>query len=56
MDKKDQRDAAIKDMYKKLTSIKEYGVQKYTSIWCINKVAEKFYLSAVRVQRIISSN
>ena len=55
MDKKAERDDAIKTYYRKLSSKKEFGVQKFTSVWCMQKVANKFYLNENTVRKIISS-
>ena len=39
-----QKTEQIKLYYSKLEEIKEYGVKKHTTAWCIAKTAEAFFL------------
>lgn len=44
---------AIREEYKRLISIKENGVCKYTSKWVINHIAEKYFRAPATVETII---
>ena len=43
----------VRDEYKRLSEIKEFGVQKHSFDWIIAKVAEKFYRSPKTIENII---
>lgn len=44
---------AIKDDFEKLSNIKEYGVEKYTLQFKLNKLADKYFKSARTVENIV---
>lgn len=47
---------AVKRRFKYLRALKENGVRKHTSAWCIAKCAEEFYLEITSVENIVYSN
>lgn len=46
---------AIKERFKQLRDLKENGVRKHTSAWCIAKCADEFYLEDTSVENIVYS-
>lgn len=44
---------AIKEDFDKLSNIKEYGVEKYTTQYKLNKIAEKYFKSAKTIENIV---
>lgn len=49
----DKKYADIKADYEKLISVKEFGVQKNSSDWVLNKIAEKYYMSPKTIENIV---
>ena len=45
----------IKAYYNKLDQVREFGVKKHTSVWCMAATAHKFFLKARTVERYIYS-
>lgn len=45
----------VRKFFKKLTDTREYGVPKYTTQYCLNKTAQKFYLAPTTVQKYVYS-
>lgn len=45
--------ADIKKDFEKLSNIREYGVQKFTTTYCLHRVAEEYYKSAKTVENIV---
>lgn len=43
----------VRKEYKTLSEIKEYGVQKHTFHWIVQRIAEKFYKSPKTIENII---
>jgi cystathionine beta-lyase family protein involved in aluminum resistance len=43
----------VKKAFNELDSIREYGVKKFTTAYCVNKVAEKFYRSPKTIEGYI---
>lgn len=44
---------AIKDEFDRLSNIKEYGVEKYSLEYKLNRVAEKYFKSAKTIENIV---
>ncbi|HCY81523.1 MAG TPA: hypothetical protein DHV22_07965 [Xanthomarina gelatinilytica] len=44
---------AIKEDFDKLSSVKEYGVPKYTNQYILNRLAEKYFKSARTIENIV---
>ena len=45
----------IKAYFNKLDEIREYGVKKYTTAYCLAATADKFYLLPGTIQKYIYS-
>lgn len=43
----------IKSEFDKLSNVREFGVQKHSVEWILNKVAEKFYKSPKTIENIV---
>jgi len=43
----------IRADFEKLSSIVEYGVQKHTTAWILNNLANKYYKSAKTIENIV---
>ena len=43
----------IKREFSKMSSVKEFGVQKYTTDYILNAVGEKFYKSPKTIENIV---
>lgn len=43
----------VRSEYRRLSEIKQYGVQKHSFDWIVANVAQKFYYSAKTVENII---
>lgn len=43
----------IKAEFNKLSNVREFGVQKHSIEWILNKVAEKFYKSPKTIENIV---
>lgn len=43
----------IKAEFNKLSNLREFGVQKHSVEWILNKVAEKFYKSPKTIENIV---
>lgn len=43
----------IKKEFDKLSSIKEYGVQKNSTVWILNHLANRFYKSPKTIENIV---
>lgn len=44
---------SIRNEYTKLNQVKEFGVQKYSNAWIVNKLADRFFKSAGTIENII---
>jgi len=49
------RDEEIKKLFDELRNTREFGVRKYTPQFCVNKTAQKFFLSHCTVESIVYS-
>lgn len=45
--------ADIRADFEKLSNVREYGVQKHTTAWILNHLAEKYYKSAKTIENIV---
>lgn len=43
----------IRKEFEHLSNIKEYGVQKYSTAYILNKISEKFYKSPKTIENIV---
>ena len=46
----------ILQYFRDLDSMQEYGVKKHTTVWCIAKTADRFFLKPRSVERYIYGN
>lgn len=51
----EKKKAAIVEFYNKLDAIKEFGVKKHTTAWCLAKTAEAFFLQPRTIEYYIYS-
>lgn len=49
----EKRYEAVRLEYKRLSEIKEFGVQKHSFDWIVANVAQKYYYSPATVENII---
>ena len=50
-----RKQEAVRKYFKKLSDTKELGVTKYTTTYCLEKTADRFFLSPATVQRYVYS-
>jgi len=43
----------IRKEFEQLSNIKEFGVQKYSTVYILNKISEKFYKSPKTIENIV---
>lgn len=48
-----QRNQKIREDFRKMASIKEYGVQKHSAAWIIAKLADQYFLAEQTVREIM---
>ena len=52
-EKKKFRNNQIRERFAKLSTIKEYGVRKYSQEWVLTKIASSFGLSCATIENIV---
>ncbi|MEH6406657.1 MAG: hypothetical protein V7767_05190 [Leeuwenhoekiella sp.] len=53
IDLQQRKRQTILQYFQELDTAKEYGVKKHTTVWCIAKTADRFFLAPRSIERYI---